>query len=325
MTTELPTVGIMILNRNGGDWLPPLYGSLLRQGYPRLKIYLVDNASGDDSVELTLARYPEVKVLHFAENMGYCMAYNRAMPQAFSDGCEWVVWANNDVLLESGCLLEMGQLAAQFQDIGVIGPAFFAWDSDEPNYYMKGKHPRAIKPMRQGKREPFDVDWVEGSVLMVSKPCVLDVGWLDPYLFFYWEEADFCRRALRKGWRVVLATRAIARHYAGGWSSGNQENTSTAKYLKSRNQYIYTLADPNCSFGYNLFEGFHLFLVLCKAALKVSPAALVHELKTFLKVIFELGTIVGKWRRDREGLLPLPVTPEYAQIFLEIVNGVGGD
>ena len=319
---KLPSIGVMILNRNGRDWLEPLYESLRKQAYPRLKVYLVDNASTDDSVALTLAHYSEVKVLRFSENAGYCIAYNRTMPHAFADGCEWVVWANNDVLLEPGCLLELAKMTTRSRKIGVIGPTFYAWDSDEPNYYMKGKHPEAIEPMQNRSTTAFDVDWVEGSFLMVSAECVGDVGWLDPYLFFYWEETDFCRRARRKGWRVVLAPRAIARHYAGGWSSGNQENTNTANFLKSRNQYIYTLADPSRSFGSNLLEGFHLFLVLCKAALKESPAALAYELRAFWKLMFELGHIKDKWRRDRGGVRPPAITPEYAQVSLTIVDGM---
>jgi GT2 family glycosyltransferase len=320
MNPNLLSIGIMILNRNGRDWLGALYESLRKQRYPRLKVYLVDNASTDDSIALTRADYPEVKILRFSENLGYCIAYNRAMPYAFRDGCDWIVWANNDVLLEPDCFLELVKIASQSRSIGVVGPTFLAWDSDEPNYYMKGKHPDAIDSMRKGSVMAFDVDWVEGSFLMVSAECIRDVGWLDPYLFFYWEETDFCRRARRKGWRVVLAPRAIARHYAGGWSFGNQENTNTANFLKSRNQYIYTLADPNRSFGYNLLEGLHLFLVLCKAALKASPAAFVYELRVLWGMLFELREIERKWRRDRDGLPPPSITPRYAKVSVEIIG-----
>jgi GT2 family glycosyltransferase len=325
MNLTPPLIGVMILNRNGRDWLRPLYESLRKQGYPRLKVYLVDNASTDDSVALTQTQYPEVKVIRFSGNAGYCIAYNRAMPFAFADGCQWVVWANNDILLESGCLLEMAKISLQSEGIGVIGPTFYAWDSNEPNYYMKGNHSAAIGPMQKGSSAAVDVDWVEGSFLMVSEKCIANVGWLDPYLFFYWEETDFCRRARRKGWRVVLAPQAIARHYAGGWSAGNEENTNTANYLKSRNQYIYTLADPDRFFMFNLFEAIHLFLVQCKAALKVSPSAFGHELRVFWRVIFELATIGSKWYRDRKGFLPPAITAEYSQISLQIVNETPGE
>lgn len=322
LPATLPTIGVMILNRNGQRWLPPLCESLRRQAYPQLKIYLVDNASADSSVELTLARYPEVRILRLSMNAGYCIAYNRAMPIAFADGCDWVIWANNDVLLEPGCLLEMGIMASQHQDIGVIGPGFLAWDSNEPNYYMNGKHPAAIEPMRNQSSTPFEVDWVEGSFLMVSKRCIKDVGGLDPYLFFYWEETDFCRRAIRKGWRVVLAPRAIARHYAGGWSSGNQQNASTAGFLKSRNQYIYVLADPNRSFSRNLIACIHLFLVLLKSSSGQSLGAVGYEIRSFTRLIPELTAIHRKWCRDRSGLAPEMTTAEYAEMTVETCDGL---
>jgi hypothetical protein len=198
-----------------------------------------------------LAGYPEVKIMRFSENIGYSMAYNRTMPYAFADGCDWVVWANNDLLLEPECLRELARASTQSGDIGVAGPAFYAWESAEPNDYMKANHPQAVKPMREGSITPIDVAWVEGSFLAVSAACIRDVGWLDPYLFFYWEEADFCRRARRRGWRVVLAPRAIARHYGGG-SAANHDNANQAKFLKSRNHYVYALAaelSPNLGDG----------------------------------------------------------------------------
>jgi GT2 family glycosyltransferase len=56
MDKEVTALGILILNRNGKEWLSLLYDSLRAQGYPRAMVYLVDNASDDGSVELTLER-----------------------------------------------------------------------------------------------------------------------------------------------------------------------------------------------------------------------------------------------------------------------------
>jgi GT2 family glycosyltransferase len=318
---EFPMIGVMILNQNGDKWLPPLYESLYRQNYPCLRIYLVDNASTDRSVTLTQAGFPDIRILQLSRNAGYCMAYNLTMPIAFSDGCQWVIWANNDVLLYPGCLFEMARTVQKDPKIGVIGPAFLSWETDEPNYYMYGKHPGAIESMMSGSEEPYDADWVEGSFLMVSSECVKQVGWLDPYLFFYWEETDFCRRAIRYKWRVVLAPRALARHYAGGWSADNKGNANTANFLKSRNQYVYSLANPYRSYIRNLMECTHLFLVLVKAALGVSMMAALYEIRAFLRLMPELGKVRRKWLRDRLGISPQPTTPEFTDITINCAGG----
>ena len=309
-----PFIGILVLNQNGREWLGPLYESIAKNGYAGVITYLVDNGSSDDSVALTQTRYPDVRIIRFSENLGYCMAYNRAMPLAFADGCDWVVWANNDVLLEPGALDELAQVAKSDQRIGICGPAFLAWDRDEPNYYMAGNHHHLIADMLSRSRAAADVDWVEGSFLMVSRECVAAVGPLDPLLFFYWEETDYCRRARYGGWRVTLALKALARHYAGGWSAANQANRRTANQLRSRNHYIYYLADPTHTFLRNIFKGLHLLVVNLRAAAKLDRGAVLIELSSFRKVVLEMPAVFRKWKRDRSGGRPAEVSEAYAHV-----------
>jgi GT2 family glycosyltransferase len=83
---ELPTGGVLIFNRNGKSWLQPVYESFGNHGYPKVRIYLVDNVSSGGSVELTLENYPEVTVIRMPKNLEYCMAYNLAILQKFADG-----------------------------------------------------------------------------------------------------------------------------------------------------------------------------------------------------------------------------------------------
>lgn len=314
----LPPLGILILNRNGKEWLSPLYDSIKFDGYPEVRVYLVDNASDDGSVELTLERYPEVTILRVPQNLGYCMAYNLSMPYAFANGCEWVIWANNDIKLEPGCLSELARIAESDSKIGVLGPAFLAWESDEPNYYIVGNHPYAIPAMRSQSHEPIDVEWVEGSFLMVSRHCVEAIGPLDPYLFFYWEETDFCRRARYQGWKVVLVPSALARHYAGG--SVNEQNKGIINRVQSRNYYIYKLTNPFQGFLRNFMNSLHVFLVNVKPNRRGSPSSLMTEIRVFGQVLGDIRNIHKKWVRDRMGVHPPITTEEFQSTHIEVIQ-----
>ena len=313
-------IGILILNRNGKDWLPPLYDSIRGNGYPDVRVYLVDNASDDGSVETTVKRRPEVTVICLARNMGYCMAYNLAMPQAFADGCEWVIWANNDILLEGNCLNELARVVQTDSRIGVVGPAFLAWQGDDPNYYMLGNHPYAIPAMKAKSCEAISVEWVEGSFLMVSRRCVEAVGPLDPYLYFYWEEADFCRRARHQGWRVVLVPSALARHYMGGTSASEKKNITAFNQLQSRNYYIYKLANPLQGITRNFSEALHLFLVILKGCLFSKPRQAGLHLRVFAGILMDLGIIYKKWKRDREGKHPPPLRDGVSRGRVKVIH-----
>jgi GT2 family glycosyltransferase len=65
------------------------------------------------------------------------------------------------------------------------------------------------------------VDWVSGACMVVRGEAVRDVGFMDERFFLYWEDADWCRRMLQKGWQVVYFPGATAYHRVGGSSQKN--------------------------------------------------------------------------------------------------------
>lgn len=318
-TARNPRVAVLILNRNGRAWLSGLLDSLRSDGYPNKRVYLVDNASADDSVTFVRTHYPEVAVLRFPVNFGYCMAYNIAMQIAWRDGCEWTIWQNNDTLVLPGWLEEMLRVAATDDRIGVVGPAFYAWDCDQPNYYMHDFNWWAMPAMLRQDVTPVDVATVEGSCLMVHRRCVEDVGWLDPWLFFYFEETDFCYRAKYRGWRVVIAPRSLARHYAGGWSSTDSGNRAAANWLQIRNMLIGELARPNRSLWHNLLKFVQLGLIHQKESwLRYrSPSRAWLRAKAFFTVIAFLPRVCRKRLDARRGKHFAPLLPRYRELLEE--------
>lgn len=314
---DYPKIGIMILNHNGMQWLKPLYRSVKDDEYPNTRVYLVDNGGNDGSIEMTAREHPEVTILSLPRNLGYCMAYNLAMPYALADGCEWLIWSNNDVLLEPGCLRNLAAACRAHRGIGVAGPAFLAWQGNEPNAYMKGNHARAIGAMQARSEIPIDVDWVEGSFLMVSRSCLEKTGFLDPFLFAYWEEADFCRRARFQGYRVILVPNALARHF-GGASWGCTDLRDYRRQLLGRNSYIYRLANPERSFARNLLSGLYHFCLRAKEAV-ASLSGVGSEIRLFIQMLSEMAAIHRKWANDRAGNWPPPVTEGYEGARVKVV------
>jgi GT2 family glycosyltransferase len=248
------------------------------------------------------------------------MAYNLAMPFAFADGCEWVIWANNDIRIEPGCLAEMVHAAQNDPGMGVIGPGFLAWEKDEPNYYMIGNHPYAIPAMMSKSREPIEVEWVEGSFVMVNRRCIEAVGPLDPYLHFYWEEADFCRRARFQGWRVALVPSAVARHFGGGSSIGDPKKIAPTNQLSMRNHYIYKLTNPFQGFSRNLLNAFYLFLVHMHYHFPKHLSMVQLHTRIFLAVLQDMRAIYYKWVRDLKGEHPPRVAAPFRDLSAEVIQ-----
>ena len=70
--------------------------------------------------------------------------------------------------------------------------------------------------MKDYDRKEFrDVDWLMGSVLMLSRKAFEKVGHLDSRFFMYLEDTDWCRRFWENDLRVVYYPDVEMLHYHG--------------------------------------------------------------------------------------------------------------
>src|SRR5688500_10336905 len=89
------TVSIVIPTLDAGDMLLACLESF-DAGRDDLEVILVDNASTDDSVERSLARFPRIRVVRNETNRGYATPCNIGASLATS---EFVLFLNNDAAI----------------------------------------------------------------------------------------------------------------------------------------------------------------------------------------------------------------------------------
>ena len=71
---------VVILNWNGKSWLEKFLPTVLKYS-ESAQIYVVDNASTDDSVSFLENNFPSVKVIQNTENSGFAGGYNEGLKQ----------------------------------------------------------------------------------------------------------------------------------------------------------------------------------------------------------------------------------------------------
>jgi N-acetylglucosaminyl-diphospho-decaprenol L-rhamnosyltransferase len=57
------------------------------------------------------------------------------------------------------------------------------------------------------------VDWAQSSALMVRREAAVEVDYLDPDFFVYYDECDFCKRLADAGWHTLFVPSAEAVHH----------------------------------------------------------------------------------------------------------------
>ncbi len=170
-----------------------------------------------------LASAPETvrtRYLRNERNLGYLQSVNRGLREG---DAPVVILVNSDTLLTPGAL---GRVLAGFEKdpkIGVINPVS-TWANWTRIPFPEGANVYTLTDAvrRLGSGCLPDIRNASGFFFAMRRELLRDIGDFDEvYGFGYWEETDFCMRALAKGWRVVVDDALYIFHH--GWGSFQEE------------------------------------------------------------------------------------------------------
>ncbi len=237
-----PTVGIVVLNWNGGAQTVACVESLRVQDYRDKFIVLVDNQSQPEERAALLRRYgddPDVQCCFLDDNRGYAGGINAGLTAALDRQADLVAVVTQDVTFTRGALAAMVDAAAAPR-VGVVGPQVV--DAGGPRRVQSvGERvrvpllcvPRTWLRYRRQRRAPYAVGGVLGCALLLTRRCLQVVGGFDETFFAYYEEVDFCLRARQRGFLIVCAPQAVVTHDGmRGFAAGF---TALSAELKARN------------------------------------------------------------------------------------------
>lgn len=222
-----PVVSIVIVNYNGDDYLTTCLHSVLKTTSPRFEIILVDNASSDgsmDSAERMFGNDPRITFLKNEVNLGFSSGNNVGF--AKSKG-EYVVFLNNDVIVQPDWLIELVRPLQEDQTIGAAQSKLLLL-RDRGRLDSAGDFIDTLGfPFSRGQGEidtgRYDDDWeifsARGAAMIVKRDVFADVGGFDSLLFMRGEDLDLSWRIRLRGYRIALASRSIVYHASGIASS----------------------------------------------------------------------------------------------------------
>lgn len=219
-------VAVVILTWNAVEFTKRCLGVLKElTDHPSWRLIVVDNGSVDGTPEW-LGTLGWVTLVRNSRNLGFTKGCNIGITACLPD--EDVVLMNNDVIVTDRNWLTKLQDAA-YADVeprrGVVGARLI-----EPQGQLLHlgafMMPITLMGQQMGGSE-LDVNQcnttrsVESVVFAqayIRRECLNEVGPLDEELFAYFEDSDFCLRALKAGWDVVCE---------GGVTSVHHQSTST--------------------------------------------------------------------------------------------------
>jgi len=238
-------------------------------------IWIVDNASTDNSIEVIRRECPQVHLIRNATNLGFAGANNRGIVEALAAGDMPILLLNNDALVEEESVIRLLNTLQSDNRIGIIGPLIFDADKRDKLLVAGGKNPVLNHHSHILKLEPGElvrtVDYIPGTVLLGRSELFRTVGLLDEDYFFNVEVADLCMRARRHGYVSVIDTRARAFHAVSRRPSRLREILYTYYFIRNRFIFIRKLY-KGLKIPLTCFWGLYSLALLLKLQLRGNSA-----------------------------------------------------
>lgn len=248
-------VSVVIPNYNGEKYLKDCLDSLFRQTFRAFEIIIVDNDSKDNSLQLILKNYNNIKLLRLLANYGFSKAVNEGIKAAKG---EYIVLLNNDTVVDNHWLENLVKCIERDKKI-------FSCCSKMVRYSKR----RTIDDAGDGYNI-FGWAYKRGDGVSVNKYCksqsvfsscagaaiyrkdILDkIGYFDEDFFAYMEDVDISFRAKIHGYRNVYCSDAIVYH-VGSATSGSKYNSFKVKLAARNNIYVIYKNMPFLMFIINL-------------------------------------------------------------------------
>ena len=220
-------IAVVILNWNGKHLLEEYLPDVV-QNSEEATIYVVDNASTDDSVAYLKQSHPNVKLVQLIDNHGYAGGYNKALEQIDEP---IPILMNNDVRPAEGWLRPIIRCFQEEKDVAAIQPKILADDQrdhfeyagasggyiDHLGYpYCRGRLFDHLEKDEGQYDDEVDIFWASGACLAIRKEVFIRVNGFDEDYFAHQEEIDLCWRIKNQGYRIKVVPTSVVYHLGGG-------------------------------------------------------------------------------------------------------------
>ena len=245
-------LSVVIVNYQTFELTKNTINSILEYDHPfSYEIFVVDNASGDDSLA-RLKDYFEDNVRFIAskENNGFAAGNNQALRKATG---KYQLLLNSDTIVWENTLENIYDYMEKHADVGACGCRVLL-ENGELDKACKRSFPNVKNsfirlfhiPVNGSDNnynltdlpddEVYEIDCLTGAFMFIRKQALDRIGLLDETFFMYGEDIDLCYRIKQGGWKIVYYGKSKITHLKG---ASSKKQKSKLIYEFYRAMYIY--------------------------------------------------------------------------------------
>ena len=245
-------IGIVTVLYNSGPVLEDFFQTLNLQTYKDFILYIVDNKSSDNSLSEAkrLAETVDFQCVMMPqdENGGVARGNNIGIKAALEDKCDYVLLANNDIVLEKDTIEKLLEgLLRKKATLAV--PKIYFWNTDKILWTAGGKFLifKAITcqfgfgetDLGQYDRD-VQIGYSPTCFMLIDSNVFQRVGMMDEKYFVYYDDTDFVWRSLYNEHESLYYFYESRLYHKVSFSTGGEQSDFYLKYM-SRNRVYFAL------------------------------------------------------------------------------------
>jgi N-acetylglucosaminyl-diphospho-decaprenol L-rhamnosyltransferase len=262
-------LSVIIVSWNVREFLAACLDSIkAHTGDLDIEVIVVDSYSGDGTVETVRECYQWVRFMPQSSNIGFTRGNNLGLSAAQG---RHLLLLNPDTEVVGDALPRMVRYLDEHPDVGVVGPRTLNGDGSTqstrrrfPTFvtalfestWLQPIAPRLVLDRYYAcdiaDDDIADVDWVQGSALIMRRKAYAQIGGLDEQYVMFSEEMDWCKRVRNAGWRVVYLGDATIIHH-GGKSTEQVSALSHIYFQSSKIRYFRKFHGPLAAVALRVF------------------------------------------------------------------------
>lgn len=221
----MKTTGIVICNYNKCDYVLGCIQSVLESKTDDYDLYVVDNASTDDSAEKIQELYGDrLNLIVNEENLGGSGGFNTGIRKVVSAGYKYVWCLDNDVLVDEEALTYLVKFLDEHEETGMVGSKVYHMEN--PDYVQQFGitidfnelcvEAKYLNEFEDGTMpEVVYSDAVAACSVLVRTSLIKEIGPMPEANFLYWDDTEWGYRCNRAGYKVASYGKSKVLHAMG--------------------------------------------------------------------------------------------------------------
>lgn len=250
-------LSIQLVTWNGAKYIPLLFKSLQEQTSKDWFLFIWDNNSSDNTVELIKNEVNKLgvqyKIVENKENLGFAGGHNAVFK--ITDG-EYILLLNQDIFLPSDCLEKLVNFLDAHPEASAVSPRLMKWDFANGEFTntidtlgLKVFKNRRVVDWRAGEEwfdkaaTPLQVFGISGALPMYRRAALKTVSFsngdfFDSSYHSYKEDVDLAYRLASAGFKSYVLPDAVDYHDRAGAGPKTMNDAAALANKKTQSAWV---------------------------------------------------------------------------------------